>query len=142
MTTEPRPDLRGKLEFQTDKGAGRLKWLAILLAFILVGCMGSGFVNPSKTEEVDVAETKIKPVTVKIMTSKSEGMQLVLTADGQSIQDRSTSIKAEASEQVVSVNVEWSALVQRGHKIGPIDNWTIGAQLRQSQAQLEQTSTL
>ena len=57
MTRDKNPDLRGTLEFQTDKGAGRSKWLAILMALVLVGWMGSGFVIPSETAEAETEET-------------------------------------------------------------------------------------
>jgi len=141
MTTESVTDLRGALEFETDKGAGRSKWLAILFAVLLVGWMGSGFIIPSETGDEDVAESEIQPVAVEVMTSQSDEVQLVLTAEGQSIPDRSTSIQAKATGQILSVSVERGALVEGGQEIGRIDSNTIMAQLTQAEAQLEQTTS-
>lgn len=46
--TSPMPaDQRGQLQFDTDAGAGRSKWVAGFFALALVLWMGSGFVLPS-----------------------------------------------------------------------------------------------
>ena len=141
MTRDNNPDLRGTLEFQTDKGAGRSKWLAILMALILVGWMGSGFVIPSETAEAETEETAPKLVAVEILQSSAEDVRLVLTAEGQSVPDRSTAVPAKASGQVLSVSVERGDLVERDQEIGRIDSETIEAQLAQAEAQLEQATT-
>ncbi|WP_370232278.1 efflux RND transporter periplasmic adaptor subunit [Cognatishimia sp.] len=141
MSRDSGPDLRGSLTFNSDKGAGRSKWLAILLALLLVGWMGSGFVIQPEDEQADVADTEIKPVAVEVLNSRADDVQLVLTAEGQSIPDRSTEIPAKASGQVLSVSVERGELVEMGQEIGRIDSETIEAQLVQAEAQLEQAST-
>lgn len=141
MSRDSGPDLRGSLTFNSDKGAGRSKWLAILLALLLVGWMGSGFVIQPEDEQTDVADTEIKPVAVEVLNSRADDVQLVLTAEGQSIPDRSTEIPAKASGQVLSVSVERGDLVEMGQEIGRIDSETIEAQLVQAEAQLEQAST-
>ena len=41
--TRPEP-----LEFETDRGASRSIWIAMLLLLAIIGWMGSGFVLPSE----------------------------------------------------------------------------------------------
>ena len=139
MAKDIQPDLAGKLNFDGDKGAGRSRWVAFLLALLLVGWMGSGYVVPSNAaEEETSASPAQRPIAVAVMSSEAQDVQLVLTAEGQSEPDRATMIQAEAGGQVVSVSVDRGDLVAAGQEIGRIDAETIEAQLLQAQTQLEQ----
>lgn len=141
MARDTVPDLTGQLTFDTDKGAGRSKWIAIALALGLVGWMGSGYVIPSSaTEDETAAEAAPQAVTVAVMPSTAADVQLVLTAEGQSEPDRATGITSEVSGQVVDVSVARGDLVTAGQEIGRIDAVTIQAQLLQAQTQLEQAT--
>ncbi|MDP5084532.1 MAG: efflux RND transporter periplasmic adaptor subunit [Yoonia sp.] len=135
------PDLTGKLAFEGDKGAGRSKWIAGLFALLLVGWMGSGYVFPSGAVVDDAAEDSAsRAVTVAVMPSQAQDVQLVLSAEGQSEPDRATRVQSEVAGQVVSVAVARGDLVASGQEIGRIDAVTIEAQLLQAQTQLEQAT--
>ncbi len=113
MAQEMQPDLAGKLTFDGDKGAGRSKWVAIFLALLLIGWMGSGYILPSQGADDEQAQaTAPQAVTVAVIPSEAQDVQLVLTAEGQSAPDRVTGVQAEASGQVVSVSVARGDLVE------------------------------
>mgnify|MGYP001122963161 FL=1 len=141
MAQDIEPDLAGKLTFDSDKGAGRSKWAAIFLALLLVGWMGSGYLIPSASRQ-DAASDAPAPraITVAVMPSQAQDVQLVLTAEGQSEPDRATDVQSEAGGQVVSVSAARGDLVSAGQEIGRIDAETIEAQLLQAQTQLEQST--
>lgn len=141
MSQDTAPDLTGKLTFESDKGAGRSKWIASLLALLLVSWMGSGYIIPSDAADDDVAEdTAPTAVVVAVMASQAQDVQLVLTAEGQSEPDRATRIQSEAAGQVVSVSAARGDLVMGGQEIGRINFDTFEAQLLQAQTQLEQAT--
>lgn len=141
MSQDAPPDLTGKLAFVSDKGAGRSKWMAGLLAVLLVGWMGSGYILPSQAN-VDTTPDTAAPraVSVAVMSSQAEDVQLVLTAEGQSEPDRATRVPSEAAGQVVAVSAKRGELVTAGQEIGRLDAVTIEAQLLQAQTQLEQAT--
>jgi len=141
MARDDAPDLTGTLQFDGDKGAGRSKWIAVLLALILFGWMGSGYILPSETAEDAPAETApAEAITVAVLPSQAQDVQLVLRAEGQSEPDRATGIQAEATGQVVSVAVARGELVAAGQEIGRIDPETLQAQLLQAQTQQDQAA--
>ena len=141
MAQDTPPNLSGKLTFDGDKGAGRSKWIAGLLALLLVGWMGSGYIIPTQAAEAETSDTGQKrAVAVAVMPSQAQDVSLVLTAEGQSEPDRATGVQAEAAGQVVSVSAARGDLVSAGQEIGRVDAATIEAQLLQAQSQLEQAS--
>jgi len=121
-----------------DKGAGRSKWIAILLAAALIGWMGSGYIIPSEPAEEVSAEADVRLVSVAVMQSQAQDIDLVLTAEGQATPDRASSIQAKASGQIQSVLVGRGDLVEAGQELGRLDSETYEAQLAQAQAQLTQ----
>ncbi len=138
MTTDPAPDLTGKLTFEGDQGAGRSKWIAIFLTLALVGWMGSGFVIPDDPADPVAEDSAPRAISVAVIDSAAADVELVLTAEGQSTPDRSTRIPAEATGQVVSVLVDRGDLVEAGQELGRVDAETFEAQATQAQTQLEQ----
>jgi len=141
MSKEKQPDLTGKLKFDSDKGAGRSKWLAVLFSLLLAGWMGSGFFMP-KADVDDTAEnTAIKAIAVAVLSSSAQNIDLVLTAEGQSTPDRATSIQAKVTGQVQSVSVKRGDLIETDQEIGRVDSETLEAQLLQAQTQFEQTAS-
>lgn len=133
------PDQTGKLQFDTDKGAGRSKWVAGLLALALIGWMGSGVIMPSADPDDDaVTDTANRVVSVAVVDSVAEDVPLVLTAEGQSIPDRAATVRAKADGQIASVAVSRGDLVMAGQEIARIDARIAEAQLLQAQTQLEQ----
>lgn len=141
MAQDSQPDMAGKLTFDGDRGAGRSKWVAGLLALLLVGWMGSGYIIPAEAEEDNQAEAPVpRAIAVAVMPSEAKDVQLVLSAEGQSEPDRATGIQAEAGGQVISVLAARGDLVSAGQEIGRIDAATIEAQLLQAETQLEQAA--
>jgi multidrug efflux system membrane fusion protein len=140
MSDEQPPDLKGKLEFDRDNGAGRAKLLAVVLALVLAGWMGSGFVLPNSDDGDAPEEMADMAIAVAVLSSEAQDIDLVLTAEGQSIPDRATGIQAKITGQVQSVLVGRGDLVEAGQEIGRLDSETLEAQLAQAQAQLEQAT--
>ncbi|WP_411890667.1 efflux RND transporter periplasmic adaptor subunit [Yoonia sp. SDW83-1] len=140
MAKDSAPDLTGQLRFESDKGAGASKWIAIFLGLALIGWMGSGYIIPTETADEVTEEPTVRPVAVAVIDSAARDIELVLTAEGQSTPDRSTGIQAKASGQMTSVLVARGDLVAAGQELGRIDSRTIEAQLAQAQAQLVQAT--
>ncbi len=140
MAKDSAPDLTGQLRFESDKGAGASKWIAIFLGLVLIGWMGSGYIIPTETADEVTEEPTVRPVAVAVIDSAARDIELVLTAEGQSTPDRSTGIQAKASGQMTSVLVARGDLVAAGQELGRIDSRTIEAQLAQAQAQLVQAT--
>jgi multidrug efflux system membrane fusion protein len=130
--------LAGKRTFENDRGAGRSQWIAGLLALLLFGWMGSGYILPSEAEEGAASQPAQRAITVAVMPSLAKDVQLVLSAEGQSVPDRSTMVQAEAAGQVVSVSAKRGDLVTAGQEIGRVDAETLQAQLLQAQTQRDQ----
>lgn len=102
-----------ELSFEDDRGASRSTWIAGALVVAIIGWMGSGYVLPS--EEADTpqaADTRIEPVAVAVEESSAEPVTLFFQAEGQAQPDRDTSIRAEASGDVIEV------LVAEGDEVG------------------------
>jgi multidrug efflux system membrane fusion protein len=133
------PDQTGKLQFDTDRGASRSKWIAGLLALALIGWMGSGVILPSADPDAGVvADAPDRAVSVAVMDSVAQDVPLVLTAEGQSIPDRAATLRAKADGQIASVAVSRGDLVTAGQEIARIDAGIAEAQLVQAQTQLAQ----
>jgi len=133
------PDQTGKLQFDTDRGASRSKWIAGLLALALIGWMGSGVILPSADPDAGVvADAPDRAVSVAVMDSVAQDVPLVLTAEGQSIPDRAATVRAKADGQIASVAVSRGDLVTAGQEIARIDAGIAEAQLVQAQTQLAQ----
>lgn len=140
MKDDHQPDLMGQLRFDDDAGSGRSKWIAIGLALVLILWMGSGFVFPSQQQQITADDEGLRPITVAVMPSVAEDVMLVLAAEGQSMPDRATGIRAEAQGQVTDVFVARGDLVSAGQELGRIDAATTEAQLRQAETALEQAT--
>lgn len=137
--TSPMPaDQKGQLQFDTDAGAGRSKWVAGFFALALVLWMGSGFVLPSQGD--DTADVVAVPprASVAVMTSAAQDIALALSVEGQSIPDRRAQVRAKADGQIATVAVARGDLVQAGQELARIDATIAQADLAQAQAQAEQ----
>ena len=140
MAGDTAPDLTGKLTFESEKGAGRSKWIALLLMLLLVGWMGSGYLTQAEGEEASAtADTpQEQAISVAVLPSVAQDVELVLSAEGQSEPDRVSLVQAEATGQVISVGAERGDLVQAGQELGRLDAQTVEAQVEQAETQLEQ----
>ena len=125
------------LSFDTERGAGRSKWVA---GFLLIGVgawMGSGFVLPAKD---DVVATPVGSVarlmSVAVAPSRAETVTQYFVAEGQAIPDRMTSIRAEATGQIAEVMVEKGEIVGAGQLIARFDVTRNEADLARAQEEL------
>jgi multidrug efflux system membrane fusion protein len=134
MSENLTPDLTGKLSFETEKGASRAKWIAVILTIALVGWMGSGYIIPSAPDVETVVEiTQPRAVVVAVQVSHAAPVLQVFSAEGQSEPDRMSAIRAETSGQVASVSVNRGDLVEAGQEIARIESVTLRAQLNQAE---------
>lgn len=137
--TRPMPtDQKGQLQFDTDAGAGRSKWVAGFFALALVGWMGSGFVLPSQDDESADAAAVPPRASVAVITASAQDIALALSVEGQSTPDRRAQVRAKADGQIATVAVARGDLVQAGQELARIDATIAQANLAQAQAQAEQ----
>lgn len=113
---------RSSLEFVSDPGAGRSKWVAAGLLGLVVIWMGSGMVfssDPAPTQQ-DTAEKHAVAVQVKL--SEAELVTQRFMAKGQAQPYRDTQVRAQASGSIISVALENGAHVEKGDEIARIDD--------------------
>ena len=125
------------LSFDTERGAGRSKWVAGLLLIGVGAWMGSGFVSPAEEETVSTpVESTVRIISVAVVTSQAETVTQYFVAEGQAMPDRITSIRAEATGQIAEVMVEKGALVGTGQLIARFDVTRNEADLARAQEEL------
>ncbi len=125
-----------QLSFEDDKGASRSAWIAAALVVAIVGWMGSGYILPSGDEEAGQAEAApAKPVAVAVEKSTPQQVTISFQAEGQAQPDRDTSIRAEASGDVVDVLVMEGEEVEGGSVIARLS--ATGAQADLARAREE-----
>jgi len=125
-----------QLSFEDDKGASRSAWIAAALVVAIVGWMGSGYILPSGDEDAEQAETApAKPVAVAVEKSTPQQVTISFQAEGQAQPDRDTSIRAEASGDVVDVLVMEGEEVEGGAVIARLS--ATGAQADLARAREE-----
>ncbi|ASM74839.1 MULTISPECIES: efflux RND transporter periplasmic adaptor subunit [Roseobacteraceae] len=116
--TETPTNPRQTLEFESDRGSNKSRWVAGGLAIAIIGWMGSGYILPSEDTE-ETAKTSVTPraVTVAVRRSDAEVVEQVFVAEGQALPDRDTMIRAETSGQIGEVLVEMGADLEAGQVI-------------------------
>ncbi|WP_458791436.1 efflux RND transporter periplasmic adaptor subunit [Yoonia sp. MH D7] len=126
-----------KLDFDTERGASRSKWVATALVLAIVGWMGSGYILPSAQIEEDDARDTIEKVTaVAVAPSRSETVTRNFIAEGQALPDRTTDLRAEATGRILEVLVNKGDLVAAGDIIGRFDVAQNEADLNRAQEEL------
>ena len=114
--TEQTP--RAPLEFDSDRGSSRSRWVAGGLAVAIVGWMGSGYILPSdganETAKTPVAQ---RVVTVAVRQSVARSVEQVFVAEGQALPDRDTIIRAETSGQINEILVDMGDDLDEGQLI-------------------------
>lgn len=109
------------LDFESDKGSTRSRWVAGGLAVVIIGWMGSGYILPSD-ESAPVAVSKSpKVITVAVRHSVAGPVEQVFVAEGQALPDRDTVIRAETSGQVAELLVDKGAMLEAGQVIARLD---------------------
>ena len=132
-----KPATNAPLSFDTERGAGRSKWVAGLLLIGVGAWMGSGFVSPAAEEIVATpVESTVRIISVAVVSSQAETVTQYFVAEGQAMPDRITSIRAEATGQIAEVMVEKGALVGTGQLIARFDVTRNEADLARAQEEL------
>ena len=132
-----KPATNAPLSFDTERGAGRSKWVAGLLLIGVGAWMGSGFVSPAAEEIVATpVESTVRIISVAVVSSQAETVTQYFVAEGQAMPDRITSIRAEATGQIAEVMVEKGTLVGTGQLIARFDVTRNEADLARAQEEL------
>ena len=89
------------LNFDTERGASRSRWVAGLLLLAVVGWMASGFIIPSEdTTETAEAPSEARLTSVAVVPLEAQTVTQYFVAEGQALPDRVTSLRAEATGQI------------------------------------------
>ncbi len=119
MTDHPKPQT---LDFDTERGASRSKWVASALVIAITGWMGSGYIFPSEPQEDDTAEVvSTKLTSVATVPSQAETVIRNFVAEGQALPDRTTDLRAEATGSILEV------LVKKGDTLWAIAKKYLGS---------------
>lgn len=134
MTDQTKPQT---LDFDTERGASRSKWVAWALVIAITGWMGSGYIFPSQTSDDDESQDTVAKVTaVAVSLSKAETVTRNFVAEGQALPDRSTDLRAEATGQIKEVIVAKGDMVAAGDVIARFDVAQNEADLNRAQQEL------
>lgn len=133
MTDPVKPET---LDFKTERGASRSKWLATALVLAIVGWMGSGFVLPAPQDDDAPSDTIAKVTAVAVERSTAETVTRNFVAEGQALPDRTTDLRAEATGRILEVLVSKGAVVMAGDVIARFDVAQNEADLNRAQQEL------
>lgn len=125
-----------ELDFSSDPGASRSIWIAAAILVLLVAWMGSGFVLPSEQETSRQDTPEPKTPSVMVRDSEAELVTLTFSAEGQALPDRDTSIRAEASGNVVELLARMGEMVSAGKMIARLSSTRAEADLARAEEEL------
>lgn len=126
---------RTPLRFETDKGASRSFWVAMLLLLLIVAWMASGFIVKPEAPQAEAAP-EIEPPTVLVRSSAAEEVTLNFRAEGQAQPDRDTSVRAEASGTVIELAISKGSEVEAGAVIARLSAEQAEADLERARQEL------
>jgi len=110
------------LNFDTERGASRSRWVAGLLLLAVVGWMASGFIIPSEdTTETAEAPSEARLTSVAVVPLEAQTVTQYFVAEGQALPDRVTSLRAEATGQIAEVFVNKGDTIGQGQLIARFD---------------------
>ncbi len=116
-TPTPKP-----LDFDTERGATRSKWVAGGLVIAIVAWMGSGMVAPQEDASTQVqAEPAARIISVAVAPSTAQTVTQYFVAEGQAMPDRTSAMRAEATGQIKEVLVNKGDTVESGQVIARFD---------------------
>lgn len=125
---------RQPLQFDSDKGASRSRWVAGALTLALVGWMGSGFIIPAnEAAPTENVTEKPRAVTVAVRQSTAQDVTQYFRAEGQAQPDRETAVLAEMSGDIAEVLVSKGAMVEANQVLARFDEATRQADLRRAE---------
>ena len=140
-TKSPAPEAvmtRQDLDFSTEKGAWRSIFVATLMLLAIVGWMGSGYIIPSEEAEEDSAPVTqtARLVSVAVAPSVAKEVTQYFVAEGQAQPDRTTSLRAEATGEIVEVLVSKGDTITAGDVIARFDVTRAEADLNRAKQEL------
>ena len=129
---------RQDLDFSTEKGAWRSIFVATLMLLAIVGWMGSGYIIPSEEAEEDSAPVTqtARLVSVAVAPSVAKEVTQYFVAEGQAQPDRTTSLRAEATGEIVEVLVSKGDTITAGDVIARFDVTRAEADLNRAKQEL------
>jgi multidrug efflux system membrane fusion protein len=111
------------LEFASDPGAGRSKYVAASLLALVVLWMGSGVFLPSPPDDpAEAPRDTASGVAVQVLPSEAQPVTRHFLAKGQAQPHRDSQVRAEASGNVVELLLDNGAPVHKGDTIARIDD--------------------
>lgn len=125
-----------RLTFKTDPGASRSVWIAAAILVALLAWMGSGFILPSQPEAVPQEASERPAAQVMVRDSMAELVTLTFTAEGQALPDRDTTLRAEASGNVVELLLRKGDTVETGDMIARLSARRAEADLARAEEEL------
>lgn len=128
-----------RLRFEGDKGAGRSKWIALVVALALAAWMGSGYIFPADDDEQTAAadEGGPAPVQVAVREAVAEPVTQVFVAEGEAEPERDTRVLAEATGGVAEVAVTKGTVVEAGQVLGRISSERARAEVNRAQEEYD-----
>lgn len=136
MTDNETPE-RETLNFDSDAGSSRSKWVAGGLSLAIFAWMGSGYILPSSDgDSAQKTAVEAKAVTVAVRASTAELVDQVFVAEGQALPDRDTLIRTEISGQIAEVLAQKGDDLEAGQVIARIQDGTRTADLTRAQEEL------
>lgn len=136
MTDNDTPE-RETLNFDSDAGSSRSKWVAGGLSLAIFAWMGSGYILPSSDgDSAQKTAVEAKAVTVAVRASTAELVDQVFVAEGQALPDRDTLIRTEISGQIAEVLAQKGDDLEAGQVIARIQDGTRTADLTRAQEEL------
>lgn len=135
--SDPAPARRQTLDFDSDAGASRARWVAGAVVVLMVLWMGSGYVLPSDTAAEDTLPTAAaRVVTVAVTRSVATDVEQVFIAEGQALPDRDTAIRAETSGAIGEIVIRKGTDVAAGDVIARFDTASRASELNRAEAEL------
>lgn len=132
-------DGSGEIEFQTDKGAARSTWTAVVILLAVVGWMASGmlFDAPEDSTASDAERGAPDAPMVTVTPQQAENVTLFFEAEGQAEPDRATGMRAEVSGNVAQVMVEKGNLVVAGETVARLTSARAQAELQRAREEFD-----
>jgi multidrug efflux system membrane fusion protein len=140
MTDAPDTPRNDGLNFESDAGSSRPKWIAGGVVLLMVAWMGSGFILPTKDTDTQQVATPPKAVSVGVVQSQSQPVDLIFVAEGQALPDRDSTILAQAGGQISELSVEKGDRVVSGQPIATVEQAARQADLERAQEALDQAT--
>lgn len=130
------PQSPAALHFADERGASRSKWVAGILALVLIAWMGSGYILPAPPEEANTPVQPVKAIAVAVRDSRAQDVTQVFTAEGQAQPDRRTVLRAEIGGDVAVLSARRGQYLAQGDIIARLGTREQEADVARAQQEL------